>query len=134
MELRSISQNRTNQFCTCLIWKLAGSINCKPDIGDQERHLTIQETNPNVQESQRRSYNAPASIRLFRIKQDHTCHFWSQKPSILNSSFTIKIGTTSIHISSVKKFPRSSLTASNRPDTKPESNPLKKAIGTKKFS
>ena len=52
MELRSISQNRTNQFCTCLIWKLAGSINCKPDIGDQERHLTIQETNPNVQESQ----------------------------------------------------------------------------------
>ncbi|KAF8099434.1 hypothetical protein N665_0244s0033 [Sinapis alba] len=108
--------------------QLIGLINCKPDIGDQGRHLTNQETNPNIQESQRRSYNAPASTRLFRISQDHTCHFWSQKPSILNSSFPIKIGTISTNISAVKKFLRSLLTALNHQDTKPSSQPFNQAI------
>ena len=133
MELWPISQTGSNQCFTCLIWKFMGLINCKPDIGDQERHQSIQETNPNIQESQRRSYNAPASIRLFRINQDHTCHFWSQKPSILNSSFPIKIGTISIHNSAVKKFPKSSLTVLNRPDTKPSSQPLNQTIGAPKI-
>ena len=59
-----IPQNRPNQFCTCLIWSLTGLLSCKPNIGDQGRHLTIQKICPTIQESQRRSYNAAVSIGI----------------------------------------------------------------------
>ncbi|KAG5388973.1 hypothetical protein IGI04_030514 [Brassica rapa subsp. trilocularis] len=118
MELYPNSLNRSNQFCNCLIWSLTGSILVKPNNGDQEsdsggvRILTMHRS-PDDQEDL-----FMATLFLFGVSSIQTT-------TVL---FPIKIGPISIHTSAVKKFPKNSLTALNRPDTKPSSQLLNQAI------
>ena len=101
-----------------------GLIHSKQFQSNQKNQTTskqnqdIQETLYTSQKSSTTSSHAPAHIGIRRSPLSPNCLIWSLLHSNSNSSFPIKARTRSAPSIPLIRFPGSSLTPSNRPDTR----------------